>query len=134
MIMNKLLILLLNFSYINVLAEETSVGVAKNFCKDFGSTLRLVSYSILIVRILVPLLLVVMSTLDLYKVVTGGKDDDLKNQIVIFGKRIVIGAIVFFLPSFVNVIVNMLNNKPADYKTCLACISNPSNCPKSNNK
>lgn len=128
MIMSKLLILLLNLSYINVLAEETSVGVAKNFCKDFGSTLRLVSYSILIVRILVPLLLVVMSTFDLYKAVTGGKDDDLKKQMVILGKRVVIGIAVFFLPSFVNVVVNMLNKQPADYKTCLACISNPSNC------
>ena len=127
MIMSKLLILLLNLSYINVLAENET-PVASNFCSDFGSTLKLVSYSILIVRILVPLLLVVMSTFDLYKAVTGGKDDDLKKQMVILGKRVVIGIAVFFLPSFVNVVVNMLNKQPADYKTCLSCISNPSNC------
>ena len=133
MIMSKLLILLFNLSYINVLAENET-PVASNFCSDFGSTLKLVSYSILIVRILVPLLLIVMSSLDLYKAVTSGKDDDFKKQMVILGKRIVIGIAVFFLPSFVNLIVNALNNKPADYKTCLSCISNPSNCPESKNK
>ena len=56
MIMNKLLILFLNLSYINVLADEEG-AVGSNFCSDFGSTLRLVSISILIVRILVPLLI-----------------------------------------------------------------------------
>lgn len=133
MIMNKLLILLLNFSYINVLAENEA-PVATNFCSDFGSTLKLVSYSILIVRTIVPLLIIAMGTFDLYKAVTSGKDDDLKNQIITLGKRIVIGFAVFFLPTFVNLVVDAFNKQPADYKTCLACISNPSNCPKSNNK
>ena len=133
MIMNKLLILFLNLSYINVLADEES-AVGSNFCSDFGSTLRLVSTSILIVRILVPLLIIIMGTLDIYKTVTSGKEDDLKKQMIIFGKRIIIGLMVFFLPSFVNLVVNALDNSPNDYKTCLSCISNPSNCPKSNNK
>lgn len=133
MIMNKLLILLLNFSYINVLAENEA-PVATNFCSDFGSTLKLVSYSILIVRTIVPLLIIIMGTLDIYKTVTSGKEDDLKKQTIIFGKRIIIGLMVFFLPSFVNLVVNALDNSPSDYKTCLSCISNPSNCPKSNNK
>lgn len=133
MIMNKLLILFLNLSYINVLADEEG-AVGSNFCSDFGSTLRLVSISILIVRILVPLLIIIMGTLDIYKTVTSGKEDDLKKQMIIFGKRIIIGLMVFFLPSFVNLVVNALDNSSSDYKTCLSCISNPSNCPKSNNK
>lgn len=133
MIMNKLLILLLNFSYIDVLAKNEA-PVASNFCSDFGSTLKLVSYSILIVRTIVPLLIIAMGTFDLYKAVTSGKDDDLKNQIITLGKRIVIGFAVFFLPTFVNLVVDAFNKQPADYKTCLDCISNPSNCPKSNNK
>ena len=73
MIMNKLLILFLNLSYINVLADEEG-AVGSNFCSDFGSTLRLVSISILIVRILVPLLIIIMGTLDIYKTVTSGKE------------------------------------------------------------
>ena len=92
------------------------------------------SYSILIVRTIVPLLIIAMGTFDLYKAVTSGKADDLKNQIITLGKRIVIGFVVFFLPTFVNLVVDAFNKQPADYKTCLACISNPSNCPKSNNK
>lgn len=130
MIMNKLLILLLNLSYINVLAENEA-PVASNFCSDFGSTLKLVSYSILIVRTIVPLLIIAMGTFDLYKAVTSGKDDDLKNQIITLGKRIVIGFAVFFLPTFVNLVVDAFNKQPADYKTCLDCISNPSKCPES---
>lgn len=133
MIMSKLLILLLNLSYINVLADEEG-AVGSNFCADFGSTLRLVSISILIVRILVPLLIIIMGTFDIYKSVTSGKADDLKKQMITFGKRIIIGLMVFFLPSFVNLVVNALDDSPSDYKTCLSCISSPSNCPKSNNK
>lgn len=132
MIMSKLLILLFKLNYINVLADAEG-NIADNFCSDFGDTLRLVSISVLIVRIIVPLLIIIMGTLDMYKTVTSGKDDDLKKQAIVLGKRIIIGFMVFFLPSFVDLVVNGLDNSPSDYKVCLDCISNPANCPRSNN-
>ncbi len=128
MIMNKLLILLFNLNYINVLAD-TEGNIADNFCTDFGDTLKLVSISVLIVRILVPFLLIFMATLDIYKAVTGGKSDELKKQITILGKRMIIGLMVFFIFPFVSLIVDSLDNSPSDYKVCLNCISNPANCP-----
>ena len=119
-----------NLGYINVFAYDNS-PVGSNFCSDFSSTLKLISISILIVRILVPLLIIIMGTIDIYKIVIGGKDDDFKKQMIVLGKRVVIGAMVFFLPSFVNVVVNAIDGTPSDYKTCLSCISNPSNCSSS---
>lgn len=124
MITNKLLYLLIKLSFVNVYAE----GVADSFCSDFGKTLKLISISVLIVRIMVPILIIIMGTLDIFNIVKSGKEDDLKKQFSILGKRLVIGFLVFFLPTFVSVIVNGLDKTPSDYKICIDCISNPSNC------
>lgn len=124
MITNKLLYLLIKLSFANVYAE----GVADNFCSDFGNTLKLISISVLIVRIMVPLLIVIMGTLDIFNTVKSGKEDDLKKQFSILGKRLVIGFLVFFLPNLVSLVVNGLDKTPSDYKVCIDCISNPSNC------
>lgn len=130
MITNKLLYLLIKLSFANVYAE----GVADNFCSDFGNTLKLISISVLIVRIMVPLLIVIMGSLDIFNTVKSGKEDDLKKQLTILGKRVLIGMFVFFLPNLVSIVVNALDTTPSDYKVCIDCISSPSNCKTPNSK
>lgn len=125
MITNKMIYLLFKLSFMNVYAE----GVADNFCTDFGNTFKLISISVLIVRIMVPLLIVIMGSLDIFNTVKSGKEDDLKKQFTILGKRLLIGILVFFLPTFVSIVVNGLDKSPSDYKVCLDCISSPSKCP-----
>ena len=61
------------------------------------------------------------------------KDSDLKKEALILGKRVLMGVIVFLMPSIVNLAVNTLDNNPnADYKVCVDCLTKPSSCPVKN--
>lgn len=120
MIMNNLF----NLFFTNVYAEN----VAEHFCQDFSGTMKLISIFILLVRIAVPLLIIVIGSLDLYNIVNSGKSDDLNKNIKVLGTRILIGVVVFFIPIFIRIVVNTVDSSQADYKVCIRCIENPSNC------
>ena len=126
MIMNKLLIkFFMLFSTINVYADGY---VAQNFCSDIIKTLRLVSISVMIVRICVPIFIIVMGTMDIYNTISSGKTDDLKKNLTTLGKRMIIGLIVFFIPTIVRLVVNGLGGNDSNYQVCVNCIDNPKNC------
>ena len=126
MIMNKLLIkFFMLFSTINVYADGY---VAQNFCSDIIKTLRLVSISVMIVRICVPIFIIVMGTMDIYNTISSGKTDDLKKNLTTLGKRMIIGLIVFFIPTIVRLVVNGLGGNDSNYQVCVNCIDNPRNC------
>lgn len=127
MIMNKLLIkFFMLFNTLNVYADDGYV--AQNFCSDIIKTLRLVSISVMIVRICVPIFIIVMGTMDIYNTVSSGKNDDLKKNLTTLGKRMVIGLIVFFIPTIVRLVVNGLGGNDSNYQVCVNCIDNPKNC------
>lgn len=126
MIMNKLLIkFFMLFNTLNVYADGY---VAQNFCSDIIKTLRLVSISVMIVRICVPIFIIVMGTMDIYNTVSSGKNDDLKKNLTTLGKRMIIGLIVFFIPTIVRLVVNGLGGNDSNYQVCVNCIDNPKNC------
>ena len=127
MIMNKLLIkFFMLFNTLNVYADDGYV--AQNFCSDIIKTLRLVSISVMIVRICVPIFIIVMGTMDIYNTVSSGKNDDLKKKLTTLGKRMIIGLIVFFIPTIVRLVVNGLGGNDSNYQVCVNCIDNPKNC------
>lgn len=118
MIMNSL------FNITDVYAEN----IAENFCSDFSSTMQLISVLLLIARVCVPILIIIFGTKDLFNVITNGKSDDLSKQIKIFGTRVLIGVVVFFIPTFIRVVVNAVDSDQKDYKVCVSCLENPLNC------
>ena len=127
MIMNRLLIkFFMLFNTLNVYGDDGYV--AQNFCSDIIKTLRLVSISVMVVRICVPMFIIIMGTLDIYNTVSSGKTDDLKKNLTILGKRMVIGLIVFFIPTIVRLVVNGLGGNDSNYQVCVNCIDNPRNC------
>lgn len=127
MIMNRLLLkFFMLFNTLNVYADDGYV--AQNFCSDIIKTLRLVSISVMIVRICVPMFIIIMGTLDIYNTVSSGKTDDLKKNLTILGKRMIIGLIVFFIPTIVRLVVNGLGGNDSNYQVCVNCIDNPRNC------
>lgn len=127
MIMNNLISKLLSLIYLNVYADDF---VGQNFCQDFGSTIKIMSIAFLIIRICIPLFIIVMGTMDIYKTVTTGKTDELNKGLKTLGKRFIIGFIILFLPNVVNMVVSSLNGDTADYKICVSCMANPSACPE----
>lgn len=135
MIMNRkivkrlCLILICFFGFIpGVVADPVKEVVAENFCTDIKQTLQLVGVFVLLLRIAVPLIIVFMGSLDFYKSVTSGDAAEVKKGAIMIGKRIILGFLVFYLTTFVNLVVSNLGNKNADYQVCIDCIDKPLSC------
>ena len=89
-----------------VLASDTVVNCGK------GSTLvnviAIVRLVMNIICIAVPIIMILMGTLDLFKAVTAGKDEDIKNKQKALITRIIAGVLVFLVPTIVSVIMDLI--------------------------
>lgn len=60
-----------------------------------------------IVRIIVPILIILLGTIDFAKAVIAGKEDNMRKAQTDFIKRIIAGIAVFLVPTLVNVIMDL---------------------------
>ena len=80
---------------------------------------KIIGLSKLFVRILqivVPILLVVLGSIDLGKAVLAPKESEMEKAWKPFLKRIVAAVIVFLIPLLVGVVLNLVNGK--EWKEC----------------
>ncbi|MDD4187631.1 MAG: hypothetical protein PHX04_02570 [Bacilli bacterium] len=99
--------------------------------EDVLKVLTFLGYILYFLKILVPFLIILMGTMDYYKAVTGNKDDELSKQTKIFFRRIVLGIIVFFIPTILNTFMTLLSDYSKDvalYNKCVECVLNPISC------
>ena len=68
--------------------------------------LKIAGFVLLVAKLIVPLLIIGFGTFDLFKAITDKDEKSLSKQVKILLVRVVIGLIVFFLPSLVNAIFN----------------------------
>ncbi len=59
------------------------------------------------VRILVPILIILLGTLDLAKAVIASDEEKMRKAQKDFLKRIILGVIIFFIPTLINLIMNV---------------------------
>lgn len=87
---------------------------------------NLVSTAITIIKIVVPVLLVIMGMLDLMKGVTAGKEDEMKKAQGLFIKRLISGALVFFVVTIVQLLISFVadDNDKTNIATCSKCFIN----------
>ena len=92
---------------------------------------ELTSFAITIIQIAIPIVLVVMGSLDLFKGLSAQKEDEIKKGQQMFIKRLIYAAIIFF----VVVIAKLLISVVADSTTsnniaeCIDCfLSGTENC------
>ena len=92
---------------------------------------ELTSFAITFIQIAVPIVLVIMGSLDLFKGVTAQKEDEMKKGKQMFIKRLIYAAIIFF----VIVVAKLLISVVADSTTsnniaeCIDCfLSGTENC------
>lgn len=101
---------------------------ASTFCYDIKAGLRIVGITILMIKIIVPLAIILMGSFDFYKTVSSGKNEDLKKDAIMVGKRVLTGLIIFFLPTIIKTTVNILDDDmDADYHYCINCLFDPLN-------
>ena len=100
----------------NVIVENNDTTTEKPIeeiksCEElFSSTTRNLINSIMKwIRILIPLLLIVLGILDFSKAVFSSSEDNMKKVREKFIKRIVAAVLVFLVPIFVNLILDLAN-------------------------
>lgn len=72
---------------------------------------RFVKYGIFpIIQIGIPIILVVLGTLDLGKAVIAGKEDEMKNAQKILIKRCIYAVMVFFVVTIVSLVFSLFSN------------------------
>ncbi len=112
--------------------EDTATEhVADKPCQedDIKKVFRLFGYLLLIARILIPLIIIIMGSLDIFKAVYGQDDKALGKQLKVLVWRIIGGLTIFFLPTIVNAFFEVGSDvtDDEDYKTCANCLLDPLN-------
>ncbi len=71
-------------------------------------------------KYIVPIIVILLGTIDMFKAVTAGKEDEMSKALKTLIKRIVIGVLIFLIPIFINVIIWLANVawEGLGYTTC----------------
>ncbi len=78
-------------------------------CSDYGlaKTLSIINSIIQLIHIIVPILLIIMASVNIFRLVTDPEDKKKFKQII---NKFIAAAIVFFIPTFVNAFLATLPN------------------------
>lgn len=135
-VLNILLIVLINLIFIDIVGAETynNYSPATVSCGDGLLTSipnaipNVVSIAYTIIQIAVPVILVVMGSLDLFKGITAQKEDEMKKGQQMFVKRLVAAALIFFVFVIVKVVVSFVaDGSSVAIMECAECFIN-NNC------
>lgn len=70
-----------------------------------------------VICIAVPIVMIVLGSIDLFKAVTSSKDEEIKKKQQTLIKRIIAGVLVFLVPTIVSLLMNLLG-AGGDWATC----------------
>ena len=79
-------------------------------CCNLQPFLNILRIVIKLIQYSVPLLLLVLGTIDMVKVVTSGDDKVAKESSTTFMKRLIYAALIFVVPFLLKLILNIVNN------------------------
>lgn len=105
------------------------------FCDKTIKIWLIVGKVMRILRIVIPLIIIVLGSIDLAKAVVSSDDKAISKSAKSLLIRLAIGVAIFFVPTIINVIFSTIevftDEENNDYTVCFNCISNPSNCKES---
>ncbi|MBQ6494433.1 MAG: hypothetical protein IJI49_00355 [Bacilli bacterium] len=91
-------------------------------CKELigDKMIDLLKNVVKILRILIPIILNVFGIIDFAKAIFAGKEDEMKKAQTKFIKRLIIGVIIYLIPSILNLVLNIANKIwPVIDNTCI---------------
>ncbi len=102
------------------------------FCAETWSIWNLVGDILTIFKIVIPVIIIIMGAIDLGKAVVSSDEKEIKKATGSLMRRFIAGIIIFFIPTIVNVVFNIIDNFNGDVKddfvVCSSCLSSPSGC------
>ena len=90
---------------------------------------ELTSMAITMIQIAVPVILVIMGSLDLFKGVTAGKEDEIKKGQQLFIKRLIVAGIIFFVVVIAKFVISIVAEAGSgNIIECIDCFTNSKSC------
>ena len=97
--------------------------------------LKGVGILIVIAKILVPAIIILMGFVNLFKIITAGKEDEARKYAKSIITKVIIGVIIFLLPGLINFVFDIANNIIAssseyqsEFTNCEKCILDIGEC------
>lgn len=84
--------------------------------QDLMKVFDFVKFFLRMVQFIVPVILIVLGTIDLVKAVIASKEDEIKNAQKMLIKRLIYAVIVFLVPFIVSLIMGWIGND--EWKGC----------------
>ena len=103
-----------------------------NFCErnEVRKTFQIVGYILYVAKLVVPLLLIILGTVDFAKATISSDDKAPKEAVVSLIKRILIAIIIFLIPTILNFLLSLVNGaseafSDSEFTDCTDCLFDP---------
>lgn len=83
---------------------------------------NIVSKLYILIQILVPVVLVILGTMDLLKGIAAGKEDEIRKAQQSFFKRLIAAVLVFFVFAAVKLTLSLVTKKSKNLLDCVDCV------------
>ena len=116
-------------SYENLNTDKVSCGggMVKHVPKSIVKTVN-IAYNI--IQVVVPIILIIMGMITLIRSVTAGKEDEIKKAQMAFVKKLIVGALVFFVFVIVKLLISVVADASdkGNIMKCANCFLNNEDC------
>ncbi len=124
-----IILIMLAFLSINIVFAATKSKIG--FC-DYAGTrraLKIIGIILNIAKILVPLLIILTQMVSMTKIITSGKDEDLKESLKVLVKKVIAGLLIFFIPGIIDYAIdNLAGFDRGGFATCSNCLLDTNHC------
>jgi uncharacterized membrane protein len=99
-----------------------------DFCTNTSQLWQLVGYFLYIVKVVIPIIIIVLAVIDFSKAVIASKDDEIKFSLRKLLKRIILGILIFFIPTLISIALAMVKDATEFTQaasSCRACLLSP---------
>ena len=111
-------------SSVQFLATDVS-----NFCRDSQVIWKFVGNIVNIMQIAIPVIIILLGTLDLGKAVMAGEDKQIKAAQKMLIMRLIYGIAIFFVVLIIKVIFGLVGEAGESTNSwCFTCVSKPGEC------
>ena len=103
------------------------IAIENDFCLRTSAIWQFVGYGLFALKIAIPLIIIIFGIIDFAKAVASSDDKAIKNASMSLFRRLLVGICIFFVPTIVAVVFNLIDNvADLDGLTeCEECLFNP---------
>ncbi len=102
-----------------------------DFCYKTASIWQVVGYAFLVLKILIPVIIIILGIVNFSKAIASNDDKAISKAGGSLIKKIIIGIVIFFIPTIISAIFSLLGlfiDYKSDFLVCKNCVLSPKQC------